>query len=59
MSRDSLLLYLGAAAALLTYLLASAPPTEWGYFDWLKAAAFVVAYGIGKLQSSPLKGAGE
>lgn len=48
--------WLALAGAVVTYLLASPPPTDWSYQDWLKAAAFGIAWGVGKLQSSPLPG---
>jgi hypothetical protein len=55
--RSSLSLWLGAGAALITYLIADGrPPVEWAYQDWLKFAAALFAWGMGKLQSSPLKG---
>lgn len=55
--RNSVALSLAAAGAVFTYLLADGrPPTEWAYADWLKAGAFIVAWGSGKLQSSPLPG---
>lgn len=57
-SRDSLILYLGAAIAAITYLLtADKPPTEWDYKTWLNAASLALAWLMGKLQTSPLDGA--
>ena len=54
-SRDSLLLYLGAAAALVAYLMTTEKsPMEWNYRDWLNALTVAIAWGIGKLQTSPL-----
>lgn len=53
-TRDSLVWGLSIAAAVLTYLIAAPPPTEWGYADWLQAAAFAVATLSGKLATSPL-----
>ncbi len=60
MNRNSLSLWLIAGGALVTFLLADGrPPTAWAYTDWLKFAATAVAWGTGKLQSSPLKGRDE
>jgi hypothetical protein len=57
MTRDSLGLWLAAVAALVGYLVtAGDPPTQWTYQQWLQAVAFVAAWGVGKLQSSPLPG---
>jgi len=58
MTRDSKLLWLGAAVAVVAYLqTVSNPPTVWAYTDWLNAAAFVLVWASGKLATSPLKGA--
>jgi len=57
MTRDSLVLWLAAIGALVGYLVADGRvPTEWGYADWLKFVAFVIAWGSGKLATSPLRG---
>lgn len=57
MTRDSLTLWVLAGGALVGYLAADGRvPTEWAYADWLKFAAAVFAWGMGKLQSSPLRG---
>lgn len=57
MNRDSLILWLGLAVAVVGYLTTAAkPPTEWGYAEWLQAASFVLAWGMGKLATSPLPG---
>lgn len=57
MTRDSSLLWLGLAIAVVGYLSTAAkPPTAWGYAEWLQAASFVLAWVAGKLGSSPLKG---
>lgn len=59
MTRDSLVLTLAAVGAALGYLMADGRlPTTWTYADWLKAVAFLVAWGAGKLATSPLKGDG-
>jgi len=57
LTRDSKLLWLGLAIAIVAYLSASKPPTEWGYPEWLQAASFLLAWGSGQLGTSPLKGA--
>lgn len=57
MNRNSLGLWLAAVAALVGYLVtAGDPPTQWSYQQWLQAISFVAAWGVGKLQSSPLPG---
>jgi len=57
MYRESLILWIGAAAALVGYLIhTEAPPTEWNYGEWLGVASFVLAWAMGKLAHSPLKG---
>ena len=55
LTRDSVLWGLGIAGAVLTYLIASPPPTQWDYAEWLKALAFAVATVAAKMGSSPLK----
>jgi hypothetical protein len=55
--REAILFWVLLVAATIGYLLsAQKPPTEWGYMEWLQALAFVCAWLIGKLQSSPLRG---
>lgn len=57
LTRDSKMLWLGAAAAVLAYLAADGrPPSAWTYPDWLKAGIAATAWAIGKLQTSPLAG---
>lgn len=57
MNRNSLGLWLAALAALVGYLVtAGDPPSEWSYQQYLQAIAFLAAWGVGKLQSSPLPG---
>lgn len=54
-TRDSAVLYLGLALALLTYVVAS--PTDvraWGIREWAQFAIVGVTWLIGKLQTSPL-----
>ena len=56
-TRDSLLLYVGLAVAVVGYLTTAAkPPTTWGYMEWLQAASFILAWIMGKLGTSPLSG---
>jgi len=56
-TRDSMTLWIAAGAALVLFLQsADNPPTMWGYGEWLQFAAFVLAWGAGKLQTSPLPG---
>ncbi len=55
-NRDSKMLWLGLAIAIVGYLSASKPPTDWGYAEWIQAAAFVLAWVSGKLATSPLPG---
>jgi len=57
LTRDSMVLWLGLAIAVVGYLSTAAqPPTAWGYMEWLQAAAFVLAWVSGKLATSPLSG---
>jgi len=57
MSRDSWVLWLGTAVAVLGYLMtAEEPPTAWGYMEWLQAISFILVWISGKLATSPLKG---
>ena len=55
-SRDSVLWWLGIAAAILAYLSQSANPVEWVYADWIKASAMLVGIISAKLATSPLAG---
>ncbi len=55
LTRNGLTLWIASIAALVGYLVADGrPPTIWHYGDWLKFLAAACAWGIGKLQSSPL-----
>lgn len=57
-TRDSWIWLLGFLAAAVGYLItAQQPPTAWSYMEWLQACAFVLAYVVGRLSSSPLAGA--
>ena len=58
-TRDSVLLWLGLAIAVVGYLSAAKPPVQWGYAEWLQFAAFGLAWVSGKLASSPLAGSGK
>jgi hypothetical protein len=55
-TRDSAALWLPVAGAVLAYLLASPPPTQWSYYDWLRAAAAVIAASSTKQMTSSLPG---
>jgi len=56
-NRDSFVLWLGLAVAVVGYLTTAAkPPTLWGYTEWLQAVSFVLAWAMGKLATSPLPG---
>jgi hypothetical protein len=56
-NRDSLILWVGLAVAVVGYLsTAMNPPTQWGYMEWLQAASFMLAWVTGKLATSPLPG---
>lgn len=54
-TRDSVILYLGLAGTVITYMLAS--PTDvsqWKVREWLQCGLLVVSWLTGKLQTSPL-----
>jgi hypothetical protein len=54
-SRDGMLLWLGALAALAAYLSTKGDPRSWVYHDYIDLMAFAAAWGLGKLQASPLE----
>jgi len=57
MTRDSKILWLGFAVAVVGYLLTvREPPAAWSYTDWLNAAMFALVWLSGKLGPSPLRG---
>lgn len=56
MTRDSWLLWLGIAGAVIGYLAVSEAPWLWDWADWMKFAALVVGIVSGKLATSPLAG---
>ena len=57
MTRDSAVLWIGFGVAIVGYLITAAkPPVEWGYMEWLQGASFLLAWAMGKLGTSPLKG---
>lgn len=56
MTRDSYVLTLAIAGAILTYLAAAPPPWAWSYPEWIQAAAALVGIVAGKLATSPLRG---
>lgn len=59
-TRDSWVWILGFAAAAVGYLItAQTPPMAWTYMQWLQAAAFVLAYFVGLMSTSPLAGAND
>lgn len=59
-TRDSWLWFVGFLAAAVGYLItARDPPTQWSYQEWLQAAAFVLAYVVGRFSTSPLAGAND
>jgi hypothetical protein len=56
-NRDGFILWVGAGAALVTYLIsAGEPPTQWTYQEWLQFGSAGFAFLMGKLQTSPMKG---
>jgi hypothetical protein len=57
--RSSGLFWLLLAAAVLYYLKDNGDPRLWTFDQWNDAALSLVVWGIGKLQSSPLKGKDE
>lgn len=55
LTRDSLLLYLGLAGAIITYIVASEKDmSDWTTRDFLQCALLGVTWLTGKLQTSPL-----
>lgn len=52
-TRDSALLTLTVVGAIIAYLLAAPPPSEWDYYETLKALAALVAILAAKLSNSP------
>jgi hypothetical protein len=56
MTRDSILLIVGVLAGLVLFLTGTKPFMEWGYYDWLAAAGYVLSVVSAQLGSSPLKG---
>jgi hypothetical protein len=56
MTRDSWLLPLGVAGAIVGYLLTMPPPTVWGYIDYLHGAAFLIGLAAAQAGNSWLKG---
>lgn len=53
-TRDSVVWWLAVLGAIMTYLIASPPPVDWTYHDWLRSLAMVVSTLAGKLATSPL-----
>lgn len=56
LTRDSAALWLPVIGAVVTYLLNTAPPTQWDYHQWLMAIAAIVAAVSTKLMTSGLAG---
>jgi uncharacterized membrane protein (DUF2068 family) len=56
LNRDSYVLWLAAAVAIVGYLSLCESPTLWHYDDWLKFASFALVWVSGKLATSPLRG---
>ncbi len=60
LTRDGMLLWGLAAAALIAYLIsADKPPTAWNYHEWLQFASACAAWVVGKLQVSSLASGAE
>ncbi len=60
LTRDSTVLWLGLAIAVVGYLSTAAkPPTDWGYLEWVQACSFILAWVSGKMATSPLSGGKE
>jgi hypothetical protein len=55
LTRDSVVLWLGVAGAVLGYLRSVPAPWLWTYDQWIAAACAAVMGLFFKLQSSPLK----
>lgn len=55
-TRDSTLLWLGIAGAVVVYLGASPSPMTWSWADWMQFAAFAIGVLSAKLATSPLPG---
>lgn len=56
-TRDAWLLWLGLAGIILGYFAtAENTPNLWTFKEWVQFALVVVAWGTGKLQTSPLPG---
>lgn len=57
LTRDSYVLWLGLAVAVVGYLSTAKPIMEWGYAETIQAASFVLVWISGQLGNSPLDGA--
>ena len=56
LTRDSLILWAGILAGLVLYLADTKPPTQWGYYEYLAFAGYVLSVVSAKLGGSPLAG---
>ena len=56
LTRDSLILWAGILAGLVLYLADNKPPTQWGYYEWLAFAGYVLSVISAKLSGSVLAG---
>lgn len=54
LTRDSIVLWLGILAGLIMYLAGTKPVTEWGYYEWLAGAGYVISVISAKLGTSVL-----
>jgi hypothetical protein len=55
LNRDSALLYLGFAATVIGYFAAAEQtPDLWSFKEWMQFGLVVIAWLVGKLQTSPL-----
>lgn len=54
MTRDSAAWWIGILVALVAYLEAAPPPTQWDYDAWIRFAAAVLSTISAKMATSPL-----
>lgn len=54
-TRDSAVLWLGFAGVIAGYFAAAEQtPNYWSFKEWMQFAIMVIAWAVGKLQTSPL-----